>query len=245
MKRKKFAMGGPTDYASSGSAGGTKDMSFGEAFKAARAVAKREGRDPDEEIFTWKGKKYTAERADSKKAEAEETGTRGGPSTRGGPRTPTINVTAKRDRLKLPSDRATGYRSQVEETGMSPEERMNAVRDLAIGTAATVLPAARVARGAAAAMKAKDAASNMAGRVLARKGIPSYSERYAAGERAAARRATARAERKLDEKLASDMEGGFKRGGSVKRYASGGSVSSASKRADGIAKKGKTRGKYV
>ena len=241
MKRKKFAMGGPTDYASSGSAGGTKDMSFGEAFKAARAVAKREGRDPDEEIFTWKGKKYTAERADSKKAEtkaeAEETGTRGGPSTRGGPRTPTVNVTAKRDRLKLPSDRATGYRSQVEETGMSPEERMNAVRDLAIGTAATVLPAARVARGAAAAMKAKDAASNMAGRVLARKGIPSYSERYAAGERAAARRATARAERKLDEKLASDMEGGFKRGGSVK--------SSASRRADGIAKKGKTRGKYV
>jgi hypothetical protein len=37
--------------------------------------------------------------------------------------------------------------------------------------------------------------------------------------------------------------GVFKHGGGVKRYASGGSVSSASKRADGIAKKGKTRGK--
>jgi hypothetical protein len=35
----------------------------------------------------------------------------------------------------------------------------------------------------------------------------------------------------------------FKRGGAVKGYASGGSVSSASKRADGIATKGKTRGK--
>jgi len=35
----------------------------------------------------------------------------------------------------------------------------------------------------------------------------------------------------------------FKRGGAVKGYASGGSVSSASKRADGIAVKGKTRGK--
>ncbi len=36
---------------------------------------------------------------------------------------------------------------------------------------------------------------------------------------------------------------GFKRGGAVKKYASGGSVSSASKRADGIAQRGKTRGK--
>ena len=39
--------------------------------------------------------------------------------------------------------------------------------------------------------------------------------------------------------------GVFKRCGSVKKYASGGSVSSASKRADGCATKGKTRGKFV
>ena len=37
--------------------------------------------------------------------------------------------------------------------------------------------------------------------------------------------------------------GGMKRGGKVKRYSSGGSVSSASKRADGIAQRGKTRGR--
>jgi hypothetical protein len=36
---------------------------------------------------------------------------------------------------------------------------------------------------------------------------------------------------------------GMRKGGAVKGYASGGSVSSASKRADGIATKGKTRGK--
>ena len=36
---------------------------------------------------------------------------------------------------------------------------------------------------------------------------------------------------------------GMKRGGTVKKYASGGMVSSASKRADGIATKGKTRGR--
>ena len=35
----------------------------------------------------------------------------------------------------------------------------------------------------------------------------------------------------------------YRKGGAVKGYASGGSVSSASKRADGIATKGKTRGK--
>ena len=39
--------------------------------------------------------------------------------------------------------------------------------------------------------------------------------------------------------------GRMKTGGSVKKYASGGSVSSASKRADGCATKGKTRGRIV
>ena len=39
--------------------------------------------------------------------------------------------------------------------------------------------------------------------------------------------------------------GVFKHGGGVKRYASGGSVSSASKRADGIATKGKTKGRMI
>lgn len=40
-----------------------------------------------------------------------------------------------------------------------------------------------------------------------------------------------------------DFSLGMKRGGAVRGYASGGSVSSASRRADGIATKGKTRGK--
>jgi len=38
---------------------------------------------------------------------------------------------------------------------------------------------------------------------------------------------------------------GMKRGGSVKKYAKGGSVSSASSRADGCCTKGKTKGKYL
>ncbi len=46
-------------------------------------------------------------------------------------------------------------------------------------------------------------------------------------------------ERMMRESLGS----GFRRGGAVKKYASGGSVSSASKRADGIAQRGKTKGR--
>ena len=38
---------------------------------------------------------------------------------------------------------------------------------------------------------------------------------------------------------------GMKKGGKVKKYASGGSVSSASKRADGCAQRGKTKGRMV
>lgn len=45
-----------------------------------------------------------------------------------------------------------------------------------------------------------------------------------------------------DKTLAPD---GLKRGGKVKKMAKGGSVSSASKRADGCATKGKTKGKFV
>ena len=40
-----------------------------------------------------------------------------------------------------------------------------------------------------------------------------------------------------------DAEKGMKKGGKVKKYASGGSVSSASRRADGIAQRGKTKGR--
>jgi len=46
----------------------------------------------------------------------------------------------------------------------------------------------------------------------------------------------------MDGLTVSDMTA-KKRGGAVKKYASGGMVSSASRRADGIATKGKTRGK--
>jgi len=93
-----------------------------------------------------------------------------------------------------------------------------------------------------AARKASDAAAERAARGASRRNTPSYSDRYRAGETAAARRAEFRqrrrdeAERRLDERLASDMEGGFRRGGGIKKYNTGGKI-------DGCAKRGKTRGR--
>jgi len=57
------------------------------------------------------------------------------------------------------------------------------------------------------------------------------AQEQAAAEQAAAEQAAA--------------EGGMKKGGKVKKMAKGGSVGSASKRADGIATRGKTRGRMV
>ena len=187
-----------------------------------------------------------------------------GPSTRGGRRASAEETEANNRRITaakaseaisrasrsgaLPSDRATGFRSQAEQTGMSPDERAEKARDyiknIAMTTGAARLGAAAGApfrRTVGEFRKAADKVSESAGRSLARRNIPSFSERYrareAAAEQRAAYRARKEAEKKLDEKLSADMAGGYKRGGSVK--------SSASRRVDGIAKKGKTRGKYV
>ena len=156
----------------------------------------------------------------------------------------------ERNRGTLPSDRGTGFRSQAEETGMDAEQRAAKARgyakDIAMTAGAAKLGSAAgsaYGRTAGQFRRAGDKISEMEGKVLARKDIPSYSERYRASESAAARRASSprrkreEAERMLDEKLSSDMAGGYKRGGKVK--------SSASSRADGIAKRGRTRGRYI
>jgi hypothetical protein len=151
----------------------------------------------------------------------------------------------ERNRSALPSDRATNFRTQAEETGMDAEQRAAKARGYAKDIAMTAGAGKLVslARTPYVRRAALDKAAEMEGKILARKGVPSYSERYRASESAAARRAASpkrrreEAERMLDEKLSSDMAGGYKRGGKVK--------SSASSRADGIAKRGRTRGRYI
>ena len=189
----------------------------------------------------------------SRRQEKKEEPASKGPSTRGGRRTSREEVIAERattamerNRAKLPSDRATNFRTQAEETGMTADERAEKAREymgnIAMATGAARLGSAAAspyARTAGQFRRAGDKAAEMEGKILARKDIPSYSDRYRAGEEAARRRAEYRArkeaENKLDEKLTADMEGGFRKGGKVKKYARGG----------GIEIRGKTRGRFV
>jgi hypothetical protein len=70
-----------------------------------------------------------------------------------------------------------------------------------------------------------------------------YAKQYSAYQ-SAAEGAGKEALKKSMEKAKRDYEASpMKKGGKVKKYASGGSVSSASKRADGIAQRGKTKGR--
>jgi hypothetical protein len=221
--------------------------------KAKETPARR--LDPDEFMRLGRGARASDD--------APKSTTRG-PSTRGGRRASAEETEAnnkriqqvkaskamERNRATLPSDRATGFRSQAEETGLSAEDRAKAARGYATNIAGAAgagrlgaMAGAPYRRSPEAFRRSADQASESAGRSMVRKNLPSFSERYRAREAAAARRPESPkrkredVERMLDEKLASDMAGGFKKGGSVK--------SSASRRADGIAKKGKTRGKMI
>jgi hypothetical protein len=117
----------------------------------------------------------------------------------------------------------------------------------AAGLAATLVPASRVAKGVYDVGKAANTARRM-GNVVKKYDAEKTA---AAGERASrlaefeAKKAARRGGRNMEGRMGvvDDIGMGYKRGGKVKKYASGGSVSSASKRADGIAVRGKTRGR--
>ena len=132
------------------------------------------------------------------------------------------------------------YRRMSEEAksgakGRPMTERERKAADVG-GLAATLIPAGRVAKGAMdvgrAAKRIRDISQT------------AKAQEMTAKEAAMADRIRARQEMFGSGKAAREFAeaGGMKRGGKVKRYASGGSVS-ASRRADGIATKGKTKGR--
>lgn len=196
-----------------------------------------------------------------------------GPSTRGGRRATPEEMEATNERIRniraseamkrnrgfLPSDRATNFRTQAEETGMTPEERAEKAREYSTNIAMTAgagrlgaMAGAPYRLTSGAFRKTADEAAEAVGRRLASRGIPAPWERYAAGEAAAAQRAKYKKIQQMKD-FAEEMEAKmrlsrgsvYRKGGSVKKYAKGGSISPASKRADGIASKGKTKGRFV
>ena len=153
----------------------------------------------------------------------------------------------KPKRQSLPGDRSTAFKDQkgiargainldkeAVERGL---EGMSDVGQVAAGVLASeaqiplrlkqLMRARRTARANEAA-RAADRAGESARRGMSRRDIPRYDERYRAGE-------GAYEQRKAYEDAA--LNGLM--------YKKGGSVSSASKRADGIAQRGKTKGRMV
>jgi len=210
-------------------------MSFGAAFKKARAN-KGAG-----ESFTWRGKTYSTnvkKEGYTRRKLGEEGGeTKGGPSRRGGSRTPTVTVSAERD--EAPGRRFTGTYGETREalSSLSPEQKKAALAAGVGGAAMLAGGAGSVAlRGAGAASRTGEV--GMRGMTLAQR------EKDAAAAADYAKRMklmkdTAEARARMGRGAT------YKHGGSVKKYAGGGSVSSASRRADGIAQRGKTKGRMV
>jgi hypothetical protein len=130
----KKAEGGLMSYEESGSAGGS-NVGFKEAFRKAREQGLKE--------FSWKGDRYSTKLKEESRRESKvseeapkaEAG-RKGPLSRGGKRNVSEMSEYKRERkMELPSDRATSYRSEAEETGMSPSERASKAREYAMDIA--------------------------------------------------------------------------------------------------------------
>jgi len=156
------------------------------------------------------------------------------------------------------ADRATMYGDTVAKRVMpTPKPKAR--------TASQTFPISTPAKESAVAPRAKatdKVGAGYEGLTTLPKSIPNeerpskpYPEKEAAAKKAEAAKATKGfgpkltflTPKRLDEAKEAMRRAreGMNKGGAVKKYASGGSVSSASKRADGIAQKGKTRGRIV
>jgi len=153
-------------------------------------------------------------------------------------RSPSLGGGAAMDRGALTGS----YRRMSEEAksgakGRPMTERERKAADVG-GLAATLIPAGRVAKGVMdvgrAAKRIRDISQT------------AKAQEMTAKEAAMADRIRSRQEMFGSGRAAWEYAeaGGMKRGGSVKRYSSGGSVS-ASRRGDGIASRGKTRGRII
>lgn len=183
-RMRKFEEGGPTDYAESGSAGST-NISFGEAFKAARKQGLK--------TFTWRGKEYSTEtKEDKAKKSLDEVEVKS--------KRPDFSEIYARDTV---TDKAgMGQRGSSIRGG-----KRNMTVDQKIGESV---------RASSKSMKNTD----------------SVYERLAAG--AGSRKQESERKAKRVNEARESMS-----------YRKGGSVGSASKRADGCAVRGKTKGRMV
>lgn len=274
MKKKRYQEGGEAEGIS-GTAGKTTttgnkkprtidDMTFGQAFNAKRREL-GEGK-----TFTWRGKKYTT---DTKKPAAKSAAkVDDAPATgRSVAFEESRDVTPAREKSSAPKKKKTFLGALATRFGTAAQRKRGAEEGYKAGDIGKSIKAglgtqrmreelADEYEGAQIApmtmIGLAGGATGVGGRAALRYGARKLAERgagRAAGTQGAGRAAKKRGESlaqrrireareareaRLDEKLASDMEGGFRRGGGVKKYNVGGKI-------DGIAKRGKTRGRII
>jgi hypothetical protein len=257
MKKKRYQEGGEAEGLS-GTAGRmttTKDvkprtiddMTFSQAFNAKRREL-GEGK-----TFTWRGKKYTtdtkkpaAESATKPAAKADDTPATGRSTAFEESR----DVTPAREESSAPRKKKTFLGALAATSGTAAQRKRGAEEGYKAGDIGKSIKAglgtqrmreelADEYEGAqiapTALMGLAGGAAGMGGRAALRFGARKLAERRA-GRQAA--KDTADREARLDERLAADMEGGFRRGGGVKKYNKGGKI-------DGVAKRGKTRCRII
>lgn len=246
-KGKKFVVGGPTSYSGEDTGEGMKmstrrGSSGGMSFKDAFAAARKAGKDKFEwfnpkkgkiESFTTELEKKTpkAEAPKEVKVTKTETSVEAPVSPRRGPGGRGAKL-PEGYRPKVGSGRYDDPTSSYGERVLSPLKKLTDIfgrraeervmRDMNVDRAE-----ARRRLDALEDLKEKEG-MRRGGKVkkMRKGGMPDLT-----------------GDGKVTRADVLKGRGVFKHGGGVKRYASGGAVSSASKRADGIASKGKTRGK--
>ncbi len=173
-----------------------------------------------------------------------------------GPRTkPIVTAPAKpaaskpkpeRDRIAMPQGPMRGMRSDA---GKSPPVVTHGFPIYDTGSAASKIPGQSVKAPQGEKIDSSESGRNVGNALMATgalglgaAGAYKAKKMYDAAKKLKAGMKKRPGKDFLEGLSVSDMTA-KKRGGAVKKYASGGMVSSASKRADGIAMKGKTRGK--
>jgi hypothetical protein len=193
----------------------------------------REARGDGVKTFMFEGKKYTTDMAPARPTSSTDTGDESDRLSRryAAPEKPK----AEYDRSVPSPDAGKDVREPTKASSM---------KSGLMDTAGKVLGAAGLTGGAMAAgrMLGKRIASKQAEGIMSSAGKRASETR---GQMARDAAKDARAAKNADEaRYADEGNPNYARGGKVKAYASGGVVkSSASRRGDGIAKKGKTKGK--
>lgn len=296
---KKFLKGGET----SDDDLSLDNLSFGQAFNAVREHLKSQGMDPNAEVFTWRGKKYSTAMAAPKpvtdpsaepvNARAEQVFKNLGykpESAATSQRAPDIGTIQpiKQDKIGAAVARGLGAtRSALgpvgrallgnapEEVemqsygfspfldpsytgvagfGVQPSRAEGFLDTVLLGAGAGEQLGKLTGKGVRALGKAaienearsegRRAAADMVRRSQELAAKRAEAVRKAAATRAAKKAAEEKARKDAEDEALYLGRGFYKRGGKVKKYASGGHVSSyKSGRGDGIASKGKTRGK--